>query len=151
MAVCLHGYQRNTVDIDLIVRRDDSEVIRESLQGAGLQWDSERAEFRSPGGIAVQFLYTGDKAGKGAEFSLPEPEGESNVEVIDELPVVRLARLIEMKVACAEGDLRRTHKDLADVVELIVIRGLDGSFARHLHPSVRDTYRKLVRNAHGTT
>ncbi len=52
--------------------------------------------------------------------------------MIEGLSVVRLSRLIEMKIACGMSNLRRTHKDFADVVELISIRRLDGSFARFL-------------------
>ena len=78
---------------------------------------------------------------------MPPPAGDSNVEQIDELPVVRLSRLIEMKLACGSGNMRRTHKDFADVVELIVIRKLDSSFARRLHKSVRGAYRELANRA----
>jgi len=92
---------------------------------------------------------TGDRGGNDSEVRIPVPTGELNVEVIEGLPVLRLSRLIEMKIACGLGSLRRTHKDFADVVELIAMRQLDGSFARHLHKSVRSTYRKLVRNAQG--
>ncbi|KAA1258024.1 hypothetical protein LF1_05150 [Rubripirellula obstinata] len=76
-----------------------------------------------------------------------EPIGDLNVEQIEGLSVVRLSRLIEMKIACGMSNLRRTHKDFADVVELIVVRNLDGSFARFLHKSLRPTFRELVRNA----
>ena len=41
--------------------------------------------------------------------------------------------------------MRRTHKDFANVVELIAIRQLDSSFARHLHPSVRPAFRNLMQ------
>lgn len=41
------------------------------------------------------------------------------------------------------------HRLLADVVELIAIRNLDGAFARFLHKSVRKKFRELVRNARG--
>ena len=51
------------------------------------------------------------------------------------------------KLASGLGNLRRTHKDFADVVELIAIRKLDSSFARYLHGSLRNTFRELVRNA----
>ncbi|MFM7319520.1 MAG: hypothetical protein ACKO5E_21440 [bacterium] len=78
---------------------------------------------------------------------IPEPLGESNVELRDGVSVVRLSRLIEMKLASGIGNLRRTHKDFADVVELIIIRNLDSSFARHLHPSLRPTFRELVQRA----
>lgn len=80
---------------------------------------------------------------------MPEPAGDLNIEVIDGLPVLRLSKLIELKIACGLGNVRRTHKDLADVVELIAIRELDNSFARFLHKSVRKTFRELVKYARG--
>ncbi|MDA1161979.1 MAG: hypothetical protein O3B13_02645 [Planctomycetota bacterium] len=145
VAACLHGYQRNTVDLDLIVQSEDSERIREVLRDAGLEWHPVAAEFRSNNGIAVQFLMAGESAGRGLEVRIPEPVGDSNVETIEGLTVVRLSRLIEMKLACGSANVRRTHKDFADVVELIDIRNLDSSFARFLHKSLRKTFRELVR------
>ncbi len=149
VAVCLHGYQRNTVDLDLIIEPDRAADVRQLLEEAGLTWDAEAKEFRAAGGIAVQFLMTGDRAGRDSEVRIPAPTGELNVEVIDGLPVLRLSKLIEVKIACGSASVRRTHKDFADVVELIAIRKLDGSFAQYLHKSVRSTFRKLVRNAQG--
>ena len=78
---------------------------------------------------------------------IAEPRGDLNVEEREGLFVVRLSRLIEMKIACGISSLRRTHRDFADVVELIAIRKLDAAFARYLHPTMRDTFRKLVHNA----
>ena len=145
VAVCLHGYQRNTVDLDLVFQSEDSERIREVLQSAGLTWNQQSAEYRSSSGIAVQFLVAGESAGRGFEVRVPEPVGDSNVETIEGLTVVRLSRLIEMKLACGSANVRRTHKDFADVVELIDIRNLDSSFAGFLHRSLRETFRELVR------
>jgi hypothetical protein len=150
VAVCLHGYQRNTVDLDLVIRSGDSAAVREILSDGGLVWDETNAEFRTPEGIAVQFLIAGQKAGKGSEVTIPEPLGEVNVEQREGLSVVRLSRLIEMKIACGMSNLRRTHKDFADVVELIAARNLDRSFARFIHLSLRPTFRELVRNANAT-
>lgn len=147
VAVCLHGYQRNTTDLDLVIRSNDSETVRELMTKAGFMWDAERVEFRTPNGIAIQFLIAGQKAGKGTEVLVSEPIGDLNVESIEGLIVVRLSRLIEMKIACGMSNLRRTHKDFADVVELISIRNLDGAFARFLHKTLRPTFRELVRNA----
>lgn len=147
VAVCLHGYQRNTVDVDLVIRAEDAGLVRTKLVENDLRWDPEKVEFRDADGLTVQFLVAGSRAGKGAEVKVPVPAGESNVELIEGLQVLRLSRLIEMKIACGQNNLRRTHKDFADVVELIAIRKLDGSFSRYLHKSVRPTYRELVRNA----
>jgi hypothetical protein len=149
VAVCLHGYQRNTVDIDLLVRGEDHSAIRVCLESAGLAWDPVVKEFRSETDPPVQFLTAGDRAGSGSEVRLPDPEEPDAVVVIEGLPVVSLARLIEAKIACGEGNVRRTHKDFADVVELIAQHNLGGDFARHLHKAVRRTFRKLVKHARG--
>ncbi len=149
VAVCLHGYQRTTVDVDVLVAPGSSERIRRCLESAGFVWDAEQREFRDPSGVPLQFLVAGERAGRGSEVTLPDPGDPHVVETVEGLPVATLARLIEMKVACGEGDVRRTHKDFADVVELIAGHGLGGEFAARLHKAVRKTYRRLVKNARG--
>src|SRR5262245_49477925 len=74
VAVCLHGYRRNTVDLDLLVRSGDQTRVRAALQAAGYEWSAESAEFHAPSGIPVQFILSGDRAGKDAEILLPEPD-----------------------------------------------------------------------------
>jgi hypothetical protein len=147
VAVCLHGYQRNTVDLDLLVRRDDSAVIRQVLEHTGFRWRAEASEFRSAGDIPVQLLIAGDRAGDDSEVYLPDPNDEASITELEGLPVLTLAKLIETKIACGSGDLRRTHKDFADIVELIALHNLNRADARHLHKSVRKTFRKLVLHA----
>lgn len=149
VAVCLRGYQRNTVDLDLLIRREDQETVRKCLTTAGLSWSAEHAEFRSASGIAVQFLLAGDRAGRGSEVRLPDPASEQINDTIEGLPVLKLSKLIEAKLACGQGSLRRTHKDYADVVELISANSLSRSFARFLHPSLREPFRQLVLAARG--
>ena len=144
VAVCLHGYQRNTVDVDLLVRKEDGERLREVLEQAGFEWIAREAEFRSASGIPVQFLMAGERAGKGSEIRLPDPDSAKSVTIKEGLPVLSLARLIETKLACGSGSLRRTHKDFADVVELIVANRLGSGFARFLHKTIRETFRNLV-------
>ena len=149
VAVCLHGYQRNTVDIDLLVRPADASAARLALEMAGWSWDNEQKEMRSPAGVAVQFLYAGERAGTGSEVRLPDPGDATAILELESLPVLTLARLIESKLACGQGNLRRTHRDFADVVELIAVHQLSRSYARHLHKSLRDTFRELVVHARG--
>lgn len=73
LAVSLHGYRRNTVDVGLLVRRQDSPRIREALASAGFSWSSAAHEYRSPQGIPVHFLFAGDRAGDDSEVTLPDP------------------------------------------------------------------------------
>ena len=149
VAVCLHGYRRTTIDVDLLVAPGASERIRSCLEAAGFAWDAGQRELRERAGVPIKILVAGERAGRGSEVLLPDPGDPGVVETVEGLPVATLARLIEMKVACGEGDVRRTHKDFADVVELIVSHGLDGGFAARLHKVVRKTYRRLVKNARG--
>lgn len=151
VAVCLHGYQRNTVDVDLLIRREDSAAVREALECEQFDWNEKEKEFRSPSGVAIQFLLAGDNSGSCSEVKLPDPADEKTTTEIEALPVLTLAKLLESKIACGMGNLRRTHKDFADVVELIAINRLNSSFARFLHKSLRTTYKQLVKNARGAT
>ncbi len=149
VAVCLHGYQRNTVDVDLLIRREDSDAVREALEGDRFAWDAKTKEFRSPSGVAVQFLLAGERAGKDSEVKLPDPDDVDTTTELEDLPVLTLAKLIESKIACGLGNPRRTYKDFADVVELILHNRLNSSFARFLHKSLRATYREIVRKSRG--
>jgi hypothetical protein len=147
VAVCLHGYRRNTVDLDLLIRRSDQVRVKEALEASGYQWSSEHAEFHAPAGMPVQILLSGEKAGKDAEVLLPDPDAPGATIAIEGLAVISLARLIEIKLACGLGSPRRTHRDLADVVELISVHQLGRDFARHLHKSLRPAFRKLVEQS----
>ena len=149
VAVCLHGYQRNTVDLDLLVGAGQSEAVRRRFASAGIVWDEGQREFRAPSGVAIHFLVSGDRAGKGSEVRFPDPSDPKVVTELEGMPTLSLAALIESKIACGQADLRRTHKDFADVVELIDKHQLGRDFARHLHKSVRSTYRRLVVHSRG--
>lgn len=103
VAVCLHGYRRNTVDIDLLVRTEDMPAIRAALTKAGFSWDDKVREFRDPVGIPVQFVAAGERAEKGSEVLLPSPADEHVAVMIEGLPVLSLSALIELKLACGGG------------------------------------------------
>jgi hypothetical protein len=149
VAVFLHGYRRNTVDLDLLIRSEDSAGLRSILKAEGMRWIAKDKEFRSDSGVAVQCVLAGAKEGPGQEAQFPNPSDAKHVTIIEGLPVLSLAQLIQSKIACGLGDMRRTHTDFADVVELIAIHRLDGSFARLLHKSVRKEFRELVRRVGG--
>ncbi|MDZ4658123.1 MAG: hypothetical protein SH868_11150 [Bythopirellula sp.] len=149
VAVCLHGYQRNTIDVDLLIRAEDANTVRESMTAAGWQWDVPNKQFISGSGVILQFLLSGERAGLGSEVCLPDPTDANSVTELEGLPVLTLARLIETKIACGQNNARRMHKDFADVVELIAVHDLNSSFARKLHKSLQPIFRQLMANARG--
>jgi hypothetical protein len=140
VAVCLHGYQRNTTNIDLLLRGADWVSALEAIRGVIV---SDR-EFRK-----IRYLVAGERAGKNSEVSFPDPADSCATTEIEGLCVVTLDKLIESKIACGMGSVRRMRKDFADVVELIAANKLNSSSARHLHNSLRATYRDLVRRSRG--
>lgn len=150
VAVCLHGYQRNTVDLDLLVQPGQAEAVRNAFAAASFAWNEDDHEFRTPGGIAIQFLVAGERAGKGSDVCFRDPDDPGVVIEREGLSVLSLATLIESKIASGQANLRRTHKDFADVVELIAKHELSRDFASHLHKSVRATFRQLVLHGRAT-
>jgi hypothetical protein len=150
VAVCLHGYHRNTVDLDLLIDPEDASTAQSMLKAEGLDWSRINKEFRSASGVAVHFVMAGERQGPDQEARFPHPGDSGQVTEVEGLPVLSLAQLIQSKLACGLGNMRRTHKDFADVVELIAIHRLDGSYARNLHKSVRKEFRQLVRHARGS-
>ena len=147
VAVCLHGYRRNTVDLDLLIGPEDVAGFRAALDSGGFAWHGKEKEYRSASGVAVQVLLAGEPEGPGQEAKFPNPSDPDSVTTIEGVSVLTLAQLIQAKLACGLGNARRTHKDFADVVELVAIHQLDGSFARFLHKTVRKEFRQLVRRA----
>jgi hypothetical protein len=89
-------------------------------------------------------LVSGERAGRDSEVRLPDPSDPRTITQLEGLSVLSLAALIESKIACGQSNLRRTHKDFADVVELVAKHQLGRDFARHLHKSVRAAFRQLV-------
>jgi hypothetical protein len=134
VAVCLHGYRRNTVDLALLIRPEDSAALRSTLEADGFRWSPVEKEFRSLAGIAIQFVLAGESEGPGQPATFPSPSDPRHVTTIEGLPVLSLAQLIQSKLACGLGNLRRTHKDLADVVELDAARSLQQRLGHGFEP-----------------
>jgi hypothetical protein len=149
--VLLHGYQRNTVDVDILIRAQDQTKVRQALELAGLRWDAGQREFTGIESVPVHMLVSGKSASddRSLQIRIPEPDGEAVSTTLDGLPVVSLPRLIELKIASGLGNLRRTHRDFADVIELILGHKLSRQYARHLHKAVRPAFRALVVRARG--
>src|SRR5437870_5593886 len=105
MAVCLHGYQRNTVDVDLLIPEGQPERIRNLMESAGISWNEKKHEFRTPSGVAIHFLITGERAGKDSEIRYPDPADPNVVTELEGLSVLSLAALIESKIASGQSNL----------------------------------------------
>ncbi len=137
-AVGAHGHQRTTRDVDLCMRREGLDLFRREHVGDDKEYrpvEGRSRRFLDPDtGVTFDILVSGEIAGrsdKQREVLFPEP---SEAQVVNDLPVVTLARLVEMKLVTWR------LKDWADVIELIRANKLDESFADQLHPVARAPY-----------
>jgi hypothetical protein len=146
IALMAYGYPRFTEDIDLILEADGLDKFHQELIGLGYSpaFQGARKRFRSTGdGTPIEVITAGEYPGDGKPkpVSFPKPSEES-VE-IDRVRFPTLEKLIELKLASGMTAPDRL-KDLADVQELIKIRGLSSEFAEKLNPYVRENFLELT-------
>jgi hypothetical protein len=141
----LHGYERMTADVNLLMTPERLEKLRETLLGSGYTpaFSGAKKHFKNAEtGVKVEITTTGEYPGDGLpkEVQFPDPAAVS--EEIDGIRVIKLETLIELKL---ESGLSAPHrlKDLADVQQLIEVRGLHRDFAEKLNLSVRGEYVRL--------
>ena len=125
LAVCLHGYDRGSRDVDLLVRRGDWERICSALESSGYVWNAFRRAYYSPSNVRVDFRFSSEHVSKG-NVPLPDPADERLCETINGLPVLALAELLVTKVLAGFSGqqrggrwARRSKKHFDDVVGLI--------------------------------
>jgi len=145
VALLAHGYPRFTEDIDLVLTPEGLEAFHRELVGLGYipAFQGAKKRLRSTRhGVTIEVMTTGEYPGDGKPkpVSIPEPSTASTE--IDGIQVVTFAKLIELKLASGMTAPHRL-KDLADVQELIKIRGLEPEFAEQLDPYVRGKFLEL--------
>ncbi|MFL6334675.1 MAG: hypothetical protein ACJ754_15285 [Pyrinomonadaceae bacterium] len=145
VALMAHGYPRFTEDIDLVLTREGLDTFHRELIGLGYvpSFEGARKRLRATRvGVPIEVIVAGEYPGDGKPkpVSFPEP-AVASVE-IDGVRVVTLERLIELKLASGMTAPDRL-KDLADVQELIKVRGLGNEFADRLDEYVCEEYLRL--------
>jgi hypothetical protein len=136
MAVNAHRHERTTRDVDFLLT---SEGLTAFLR-VFVDRDFDRVPGRPrrfvdrANGVTFDVLVTGLYPGSGQPGPIAFPDPAAVGEVIDNLRVVDLATLIQLKLAA------RRYQDFADVVNLIRANGLDETYQAKLHPAVRGDY-----------
>lgn len=145
VALMAHGYPRFTEDIDLVMTPEGLEAFHRELIGMGYvpAFPGAKKRLRSTReGVSIEVIATGEYPGDGKPkpVSFPVP-ADASID-IDGVQIVTLEKLIELKLASGMTAPDRL-KDLADVQELIKVRGLTSEFATTLNPYVREQYLQL--------
>ncbi|HEX8128705.1 MAG TPA: nucleotidyl transferase AbiEii/AbiGii toxin family protein [Pyrinomonadaceae bacterium] len=147
VALLAYGYPRFTEDIDLVLTPAGLEAFHQNLVGLGYlpAFQGARRKLRSTReGVSIEIITSGDYPGDGQPkpVSFPVP-AEASIEV-EGVRIITLEKLVELKLASGMTAPDRL-KDLADVQELIKVRGLASDFAEKLNPYVREQFLILLR------
>lgn len=143
MALFAHGYRRFTEDVDLLVTRAGLSTIHEKLDGLGYlpPFQGSRNLRDAEHGVKIEFIVTGEFPGDGKPKPVAFPSPDQAAVVIEGTSILKLATLVELKLASGTAPWRR--KDLADVQELIRLLKLPADYGLQLNPFVRELYSKL--------
>lgn len=136
MAVNAHKYQRTTGDVDILLTPAGlAHFLSRFVKKNYLPKEGHSRRFIDRvNNIQVDCLLSGLFPGSGEPGPIPFPDPAEVAEEIENIRVVNLVTLVQLKLAA------RRHRDFGDVVELIRFNNLDESFADRLHPSVRQDY-----------
>lgn len=146
VALTAHGYFRFTADVDLVLTADGLEKFHRELIGLGYRpaFEGAKKKLRSTrNGVAIEVITAGEYPGDGKPKPVNFPDPANASSKMNGVQVVTLEKLVELKLASGMTAPDRL-KDLADVQELIKIRGLSNDFADKLNPFVKDKYLELL-------
>jgi hypothetical protein len=149
IALARYGYQRMTVDIDLLLSPNGLARFQEECVGRGYvpAYSGATKSFRATGtGVRVDILTSGEYPGDGKPKPVVYPEPAEVAVEMDGVQVVKLEKLIEFKLASGISAPHRL-RDLADVQDTISALKLPEDFADRLDPSVRAVYLDMWRRA----
>jgi len=144
LALAAHGRIRLTEAVDVLLKKDDLTRFKQKWLGRGYVEitpglkairDTERA-------VKIDFLLAGDFPGDGKPKPVVFPDPLPELTVGDDLRVVSLKTLIELKLASGMTAPHR-GQDLFDIVALIRARSLARDYAGELDEYVRGKYLEL--------
>jgi len=144
MALVAHGYDRTTVDVNILLTREGNQLVRERLDGLGYipPFAGSRNLRDTQTGVKIEFLITGEFPGDGKPKPVAFPDPAAVSVEIDGIRYLRLETLVELKLASGMTNPNRL-KDLADVQELIRTLRPPRSLGDKLNPYVQGKFFEL--------
>jgi len=142
LALNAHEYERQTVDVDVVIRRADFERFKQALGGSYQPTGDTGRRFLDPRSeVNIDVLLAGELArrrDRNKSIRFPDP---AEAEVHGDVRTVSLACLIELKLVTWR------YKDWGDVVELIRAHNLTETFTEQLDTTVQTAFRQCYDQA----
>ena len=136
MAVNAHRYQRTTADVDVLLTPEGFAEFRRLFVEKDYEIipDRKRRFIDKANRVNIDVLVTGLYPGTGKPGPISYPDPAEVNETIDDIRVVNLDTLIQLKLAA------QRYRDFGDVVGLIRFNDLDEAVADRLHSTLHGDY-----------
>jgi len=144
MALNEFGYQRSTVDVDVLLTAEGLATFKAAMLGRGYveKFPGSRGVRDTEHGVDIDVVLAGMYPGDGQPKPVVFPDPATAAERGSRVALLPLALVVELKLASGMTAPHRL-KDLADVQELIRIQQLPRAFADQLNAFVRPKYLEL--------
>jgi len=148
MALNEFGYQRVTVDVDVLLTDEGLGALKAATLGRGYveKFPGSRGLRDPEHGVDIDVVLAGTYPGDGQPKPVAFPDPAAASQRGARIALLPLPTLVELKLASGMTAPHRL-KDLSDVLELIRALGLPAELAVDLNPYVRDKYLELWRAA----
>lgn len=144
LALGVHGVLRLTVDVDVLIRRDDLSRFKARWLGRGYAevFAGSKAVRDTEHDVKIDFLLTGEYPGDGKPKPVSFPDPKDVRLAGQRFAAVSLPALVEMKIASGMTAPHR-GQDLVDVQRLARAARLPRDFGAKLHPYVRAKFDEI--------
>ena len=144
MALNEFGYQRTTVDVDVLLTAEGLSAFKARHLGRGYveKFSGSRGLRDTEHGVDIDVVLAGSYPGDGKPKPVAFPDPATAAQRGTRIALLPLAVFVELKLASGLTAPDRL-KDLADVQEIIRLRQLPRTLANELNPFVRDKYLEL--------
>jgi hypothetical protein len=144
MALNEFGYQRTTVDVDVLLTAEGLATFKAAMLGRGYveKFPGSRGLRDTEHGTDIDVVLAGGFPGDGKPKPVMFPDPAIAAERGTRVALLPLSLLVELKLASGMTAAHRL-KDLADVQELIRLQQLPRAFADGLNSYVRAKYLEL--------
>jgi len=144
MALNEFGYQRTTVDVDVLLTPEGLAAFKTHALGRGYveKFPGSRGVRDTEHGVDIDVVLTGGFPGDGKPKPVAFPDPATAALRGTRVALLPLPTLVELKLASGMTAPHRL-KDLADVQELIRIQRLPRALVVELNAFVRDKYLEL--------
>ena len=144
LALNAYGYLRATVDVDVLLTEDGLNRLKEACLGRGYleKFPGSKGMRDTANRVDIDIVLAGDYPGDGREKPVSFPDPKQSAVQGETFALLPLPVLIELKIASGMTAPHRL-RDLADIIELIRVNGLQREYAEELSPYVREKFHEL--------